>query len=96
MNPEKDNSVNTPGNTTHGTGSLTPDAGVDTARADYSGAGTPSILHPEASKSGEQADLNDSRHDFNNADEPIPEPSTGDQNENIVDRQLGIIGRVSG
>jgi hypothetical protein len=96
MNPKEFYNPNTPGATQHGSGELTPDAGSDTSRADYSGVGTPAIQYPELSESDEQPDLNDSVHESNNVDVPIPDPSTGEQEENVVDRQMGIIGRAAG
>ncbi|MFQ4146484.1 hypothetical protein [Chlorogloeopsis sp. ULAP02] len=95
MNPKEYYNPSTPGATQHGSGELTPDAGSDTSRADYSNVGTPAIQYPELSESGEP-DLNDSLHESNNVDVPFPDPSTGDQDENVVDRQMGIIGRTAG
>ncbi len=96
MNSEKHYNPNTPGSSQAGSGELTPDAGPDTSRANYSDVGTPDIQQPDSSKSDEKPDLNDSRHESNNVDQPIPEPSTGVQDENIGDRQIGIIGRTAG
>ncbi|MBD2741721.1 hypothetical protein [Coleofasciculus sp. FACHB-1120] len=63
-----------------GSGFLTPDAGPDTARADYS----------------EESDLNDATHDYDNVDEPVPDTSVEESRGNVVDRQMRIIGRTSG
>lgn len=71
-----------PGSKTSDAGFLTLDAGPDTSRADYSGD-TP-------------ADLNDSSHDFDNADESVPGSDRSDARDNVVDRQLGVISRLPG
>ncbi|WP_199330746.1 hypothetical protein [Microcoleus sp. FACHB-68] len=63
-------------------GFLTPDAGPDTSRASYSDA-----LNP---------DRNDSSHDDENVDVPVPEPSGTADNPNVVDRQINITNRSAG
>jgi hypothetical protein len=65
-------------------GSLTPDAGSDPARADYSDT------------DANAADLNDSSHDFDNVDSPVPDDAFGEANDSVADRQMGIIGRMPG
>ncbi len=80
MNPEQYYDPNTPGSSTHGSGEINIDAGPDTS--------DDSQL--------QQPDLNDSSHEFDNSDVAIPEPFNDNQDENIVDRQIGIIGRTAG
>ncbi|MDM9385617.1 hypothetical protein QUB80_33720 [Chlorogloeopsis sp. ULAP01] len=96
MNPKESDNPNTPRATEHGNGELTPDAGSDTSRADYSNVGTSAIQYPELNESGKQPDLNDSLHESNNVDVPILDPSIGDQQENVVEHQMGIIGHTAG
>ena len=72
--------VDAVGADTTGSGFLTPDAGPDTSRADYS----------------EESDLNDATHDYDNVDEPVPHTSVEESRGNVVDRQMRIIGRTSG
>ncbi|MER3493815.1 MAG: hypothetical protein C4323_16750 [Mastigocladus sp. ERB_26_2] len=86
MNPEQYYDPNTPGSSTHGSGEINIDAGPDTSRADET-VGTAKL---------QQSDLNDSSHESDNADVAIPEPFNDNQDENIVDRQMGIIGRTAG
>ncbi|MEC4813759.1 MAG: hypothetical protein SAK29_10885 [Scytonema sp. PMC 1069.18] len=98
-NPEKENRHTTPGSTSHGTGSLAPDAGVDTARADYSDvAGTPDIIQPNSDDNLQPANLNVNgpAPDDQNVDQPIPEGFSDDEDTNVVDRQLGVISRLPG
>jgi hypothetical protein len=98
-NPEKDHKTSTPGSTSRGTGSLTPDAGIDTARADYSDiVGTPDIIQPDSDNTLQPANLNVNgpAPDDQNVDQPIPEGFSDDKDTNVVDRQLGIIGRTAG
>ncbi|WP_026732049.1 hypothetical protein [Fischerella sp. PCC 9605] len=96
MNPKQYHDPSTPGSSENGSGEITVDAGPDTSGLDNSAIGTPKVQQPDLNQSGEQQDLNDSRHDSDNVDAPIPEPFAEDQDENIVDRQLGIIGRSAG
>ena len=66
-------------------GFLTPDAGPDTSRADYSPTDEPTALnepHPN--------------HDDKNVDVPVSEATDTGADKNVVDRQIGIIGRTSG
>ena len=65
-----------------GAGSITPDADAAPADADYSDA--------------DAADLNDSSHDFDNVDSPVPDSSLDQGNDSVTDRQMGIIGRMPG
>ncbi|WP_315790860.1 hypothetical protein [Fischerella sp. JS2] len=85
MNPEQYYDPNTPGSSTHGSGEIQVDADSDTSRADE--IETPNLQQP---------DLNDSSHESDNADVAIPEPFNDNQDENVVDRQMGIIGRTAG
>ncbi|MCP6761275.1 MAG: hypothetical protein NHB32_21645 [Fischerella sp. CENA71] len=80
MNPEQYYDPNTPGSSTHGSREINIDAGPD--NSDNSQL--------------QQPDLNDSSHEFENSDVAIPEPFNDHQDENIVDRQIGIIGRTAG
>jgi len=68
------------GGDTPGTGSITPDAGPDTSRADYS--------------SEQEPDLSDSSHDFNHAD--TPETATTRPEETVGEQQIRSIGRTAG
>jgi hypothetical protein len=58
----------------------------------------PSVISPSPDKeaSGNVNDLNDSVHDDENVDAPIPGLSDADSDVNPVDRQLGIISRTAG
>lgn len=67
-----------------GAGSVTPDADSAPAGADYSDA------------DANAADLNDSSHDFDNVDSPVPDSSLDEGNDSVADRQMGIIGRMPG
>jgi hypothetical protein len=98
-NPEQDNRHTIPGSTRHGTGSLTPDAGVDTSRADYSDvSGTPELIQPNSDNTLEPANsnVNGPAPDDQNVDQPIPEGFSDDEDTNVVDRQLGVISRLPG
>jgi hypothetical protein len=80
MASELNESSGEPGSSTFGSGYLTPDAGPDISRADYS-ADYPS-------------DSNDSLHDDENVD--VPGPDSNEPGENVVDRQLGSISQLPG
>lgn len=58
----------------------------------------PSVIDPSLDKkeSGNMNDLNDSVHDDENVDVPIPGLSDNTSDSNPVDRQMGIIGRTAG
>ncbi|NEQ19465.1 MAG: hypothetical protein F6K28_07115 [Microcoleus sp. SIO2G3] len=61
----------------------------------------PSVISPNSDKeaSGNQNDLNDlndSVHDEENVDVPIPGTFDDANDSNPVDRQLGIVGRAAG
>ncbi|BAY49107.1 hypothetical protein SAMD00079811_67360 [Scytonema sp. HK-05] len=58
----------------------------------------PSVISPSPDKeaSGNMNDLNDSVHDDENADVPIPGLSDDASDSNPVDRQIGIVGRTAG
>ncbi|MUH00252.1 hypothetical protein F7734_51480 [Scytonema sp. UIC 10036] len=58
----------------------------------------PSVIDPLGSQkeSGNINDLNDSVHDSENVDVPIPGLSEETNDSNPVDRQLGIISRTAG
>ncbi len=58
----------------------------------------PSVIDPSVDKkeSANINDLNDSVHDDENVDVPIPGLSEDTSNSNPVDRQLGIISRSAG
>ncbi|MEI2578446.1 hypothetical protein [Scytonema sp. PRP1] len=58
----------------------------------------PSVISPNSDKeaSGNMNDLNDSVHDDENVDVPIPGLSDDDNDSNPVDRQIGIVGRTAG
>ncbi|KYC36432.1 hypothetical protein WA1_42765 [Scytonema hofmannii PCC 7110] len=58
----------------------------------------PSVIDPSVDKkeSANINDLNDSVHDDENVDVPIPGLSEDTSNSNPVDRQLGIISRTPG
>lgn len=73
--------VDAVGADTTGSGFLTPDAGPDTSRADYA---------------DNQADTNDSSHDYDNVDEQVPDTSLEESQANVADHQMRIIGRTSG
>lgn len=80
MNPESDK-THTPGASTHGSGSITPDAGVDMARADYS-----STQVPEDNQSQLDEDVNEAN----------PQTYEEEQEDNVGNNQIGIIGRTTG
>jgi hypothetical protein len=61
----------------------------------------PSVISPNSDKeaSGNENnlnDLNDSVHDDENVDVPIPGLSDDASDSNPVDRQIGIVGRTAG
>ncbi|KAF3889923.1 MULTISPECIES: hypothetical protein [Nostocales] len=58
----------------------------------------PSVIDPSAHKkeSENMNELNDSVHDSENVDVPIPGLSDETNDSNPVDRQLGIISRTAG
>ena len=80
MNPEPDK-IHTPGASTYGSGNVTPDAGIDMARADYSFTQVPE---------DNQSELDE---DVNAAN---PQSDREAQEDNVGNNQLGIIGRTSG
>lgn len=67
-----------------GAGSLTPDTDSDPASADYPDTDT------------NAAALNDSSHDFDNVDSPVPDSSGDEGNDSVFDRQMGTISRMPG
>ncbi|NMG21119.1 hypothetical protein [Brasilonema bromeliae] len=59
----------------------------------------PSVINPtnpDKEASGEINDLNDSVHDEENVDVPIPSLFDDDSDDNPVDPQIGIVGRSAG
>lgn len=80
MTSENKNNINNPAAAIPGMGYPGEEAGTNSVGGNYSDTAE---------------DLNDSSHDEDNVDVPIPQ-SFGEEDENIVDRQLGIISRVAG
>jgi hypothetical protein len=66
---------------------------LDALNVDPSEAGS---LTPDAGFEANAADLNDSSHDFDNVDSPVPDDSRDEGSDSVADRQMGIIGRMSG
>ncbi len=82
MSSQQPMHVDAVGADANGSGFLTPDAGPDTSRADYS--------------SDRPQDLNDSSHDSDNVDIPIPKGPGVDFSANVVDRQMRAINQMPG
>lgn len=60
----------------------------------------PSVINPspdqQVTSNSNTSDLNDSSHDEENVDIPIPKLSDEDRDSNIVDRQIDIVNRSGG
>jgi hypothetical protein len=58
----------------------------------------PNVINPspDQQSSSDMADLNDSVHDEENVDVPIPKLSDADRESNPVDRQISIVNHSAG
>ncbi|MBE9211693.1 hypothetical protein [Plectonema radiosum] len=81
MNPSEDKNYNTSGASTHGSGSITPDAGPDIGRAEYS-----STQVPEDNESQLDEDVNEAN----------PQTYEEEKEDNVGQNQIGIVGRTTG
>lgn len=81
MTSENKNNINNPAAAIPGMGYPGEEVGANPVGGNYSDT--------------ESEDLNDSSHDHDNVDAPRPQ-SFDEEEENIVDRQLGIISRLAG
>jgi myosin-crossreactive antigen len=84
MNSERPKAVDAPTVDASEAGSLIPDAEPDVARTNYSNT------------DANATDLNDSSHDFDNVDSPVPDDSLDQANDSVADRQMGMIGQMPG
>ncbi|MGF1674955.1 MAG: hypothetical protein ACFCUV_14905 [Rivularia sp. (in: cyanobacteria)] len=80
MNPQQDK-THTSGASPHGSGSITPDAGPDTSRAEYSSAQV-----PEDNESHLDEDVNEAN----------PQTYEEEKEDNVGQNQIGIVGRTTG
>ena len=51
---------------------------------------------PASNFDANAADLNDSSHDFDNVDNPVPNPYSEDSGDRAGEHQIGIVGRTPG